>query len=633
MKHVLIFFALLWCYQASTTAQNSVLVNFGSQGCYNSIAPAFSLINNPLSGSPSTLASCSMSPQLPNFFSVFVAYNPKNNKVYIADVRTLTETKIWLLDMGIPQGIACPPSIPVEPTYSYSYVSNNFEFDNNGDLWSFSNYNEQTGVCNMDKFDVNTGAVINTRLVQFPVDNFPTSITSGDLTILPNGRMFATLGSQPSRLYEINNYGSTSGNATATYLQTLPQDCYGIAYLNGQLEITGINFFSGLCYYFDYAIATNTLGDLKLFQVGEAPIDNTSLTPSIGSTKQLVNAVKVDGNTADLTYEIYVRNIGNVIINDINLADDLGIAFGAANVSNISTSFVPGSNELGLTLNPAFNGTTNTNILNGGQSLPNQTSAVNNYSFKVLVQCRVTNLNGTTTYLNSAVGSGSIGNNSNGSLIAISDSSNNGTAAVVDPNNNGNAGEVGENIPTPFNFGTLPVRFINVNASLVNERTAAIKWTVATPTVNAASFIIEFSTNGSRWTALHEIPIVSSTRGAYEYQHQLIPQGNLYYRIKQVDNDGTYTYSRIMLLQSAKGRAAFVVYPNPVNNAIQVAAPSGITGKIMMELFDGIGRKIFSKEMQGSNDEIRTSAFAEGTYYLKISATDYVQTQKISVVH
>jgi len=56
---------------------------------------------------------------------------------------------------------------------------------------------------------------------------------------LPNGRMFATLGSNPSRLYEISNYSSTTTNASASYLTTLPQNCFGIAYLNGQLEITG----------------------------------------------------------------------------------------------------------------------------------------------------------------------------------------------------------------------------------------------------------------------------------------------------------------------------------------------------------------------------------------------------------
>ena len=256
---------------------------------------------------------------MPDIFAVFIAYNPKNNKIYVADIRSGINTKIWVLDVGLPANISCPPVIDSMPDYAYSYVSNNFEFDNNGDLWSFSNYNDTTGQCNMDKFDVNTGTVINTRLVQFPAGNFPTAISSGDFTILPNGRMFATLGSFPSRLYEITNYSSTTTNATATFLDTLPQSCFGIAYLNGQLEITGTDF-SGNCYYYKYNITTNVLDSAKSFQDGQLPIDNTSITPSLGVTKQLLNAVKINDNTADLTYEIYVKNLGNVALNNINVS-------------------------------------------------------------------------------------------------------------------------------------------------------------------------------------------------------------------------------------------------------------------------------------------------------------------------
>lgn len=625
--HLVLFTCLV---NSHTLAQNSLLVNFGSSNCYNVDAPVFSLIKNPLSLSPSLLTNCDLAAQLPDFFNVFIAYNPKNNKIYVADIRSGTETKIWVLDMGLPSNIACPV-IPLSPTYSYSYISNNFEFDNNGDLWSFSNYDVTTGQCNMDKFDVNSGQVINTRVLQFPAGNFPTSINSGDLTILPNGRMFATLGSSPSRLYEINNYSSTTTNASATYLQTMPNNCYGIAYLNGQLEVTGIDF-SGTCYYFDYTISTNTLGIQKPFQIGQGPIDNSSLTPSVGVTKQLINATKVNSNTANLSYEIYVKNIGNVIINDINITEDLGAVFGAANVSNVRISFVAGANNGGLTLNPSYNGTTITNLLNTGQNLPNQTLSNTDYYFKVLVKCRVTNLNPATIYLNSAIGTGTIGNSGNGSLINVADSSNNGTEAATDPNNNGNAGEVDENVPTPFNFSTLPVRFVNVAATLNNKTSATIKWVVATPTINAEKFEVEYSTDGNSWIPLAEIKIMNSNQANFQFTHQQIPQGNLYYRIKQTDNDGSYVYSRIVLLRN-KATGNYVIFPNPANNYIQVSAPYYSNGKTGIELLDATGRKIISKQMLSSTEEINTALLPDGTYFLKLVHNEEVKMHKVLVVH
>ena len=625
--YLLLFTCLVHCH---TFAQNSLLVNFGSSNCYNTDAPVFSIIKNPLSLSPSLLANCDLAAQLPDFYNVFIAYNPKNNKIYVADIRSGTETKIWVMDMGLPSNIACPV-IPLSPTYSYSYISNNFEFDNNGDLWSFSNYDVTTGQCNMDKFDVNSGQVINTRVLQFPAGNFPTSINSGDLTILPNGRMFATLGSFPSRLYEINNYSSTTTNASAAFLQTMPKNCYGIAYLNGQLEVTGIDF-SGTCYYFDYTISTNTLGIEKPFQISQGPIDNSSLTPSVGVTKQLVNASKVNSNTANLSYEIYVKNIGNVIINDINITEDLGAVFGAANVSNVRISFVAGANNGGFTLNPSFNGTTITSLLNAGQNLPNQTLSNTDYYFKVLVKCRVTNLNAATIYLNSAIGTGNIGNSGNGSLINVTDSSNNGTEGVTDPNNNGNAGEVGENVPTPFNFSTLPVRFVNVAATLNNKSSATVKWVVATPTINAEKFEVEYSADGNSWIPLTEVKITHSNQANYQFTHLQIPPGNLYYRIKQTDNDGSYVYSRIVLLRN-KTTDHYVIFPNPANNYIQVSVSYYPVGKTDIELYDATGRKILSKQMLASTEEINTALLPDGTYLLKLVHNEEVKMQKVMVVH
>jgi hypothetical protein len=613
-----------------SVAQNSILVNFGSTACTGSGEPAFSFINNPLSDSPSLLDTCSLVNQLPSIFGVFIAYNPKDNKIYVADIHTFTETKIWVLDMGLPANITCPPIISATPDHSYSYVSNNFEFDNNGDLWSFSNYNDTIGQCNIDKFDVNTGNVINTRVVQFPIDNFPTSITSGDLTILPNGRMFATLGSFPSRLYEITNYRGTA-NAKATYLTTLSQSCFGIAYLNGQLEITGSDF-NGNCYYYKYNISSGILDSAKNFQVGHLPIDNTSITPSLGVTKLLLNTAKVSSNTGDFTYEIYVRNLGNVALNNINVSDNLAKVFGAENISNINVTFVPGQNVAGLVLNPSYNGNTDTSLLIAGQNLANQTSVNTDYFFKLRLSFRVTNL-GSSTYLNSAIGSATIGSTGTTSFINISDSSNNGPQSAVDPNNNGNAGELGENVPTPFNLSTLPVKFVSINVTLVNKTSAMLKWVVATPTTKSDKFQIEYSADGRRWNSIGMMDISNANQNSYQFLHNNIPAGNLYYRIKEIDIDGAYVYSNIVLLHNKSNFTSFVIFPNPANNYISISSPYNVNGQTQLTLYDAVGKKLTSLLMTGATAEINTTHLPDGAYLLKIATNGDITTHKVLVMH
>ena len=630
---LLLFVFLFTSFNFNTTcsAQNSILINFGSNACDGTGGPAFSFINTPLGASPLVLTTCSLSNQLPDIFAVFIAYNPKNNKTYVADIRSFVNTKIWVLDMGLPANITCPAIINTTPDYAYSYVSNNFEFDNNGDLWSFSNYDVSTGVCNMDKFDVTNGTVINTRPVQFPAGNFPTSITSGDLTILPNGRMFATLGSAPSRLYEITNYSSTTTNATAIFLTALPQNCYGIAYLNGQLEITGSDF-SGNCYYFDYNISTNILGAVKTFQAGQLPIDNTSITPSLGATMQLLNATKINQNTADLTYEIYVKSLGNVALNDINVSDDLATVFGAGNISNVNVAFVSGANAAGLALNPAFNGSNNTALLAANQNLINQTSSNTDYFFKLRLGVRVTNLL-PKQYLTSAIASAAIGNQNNLSLVNVSDSSNNGPETVVDPNNNGNAGEPGENVPTPFDFATLPVKFISVSASFIDKNTSKVNWVVATPTINTDKFVVEYSTDARKWNSAGVINIVNANQGSYQFVHSNILVGDLYYRIKETDIDGAYVYSNIVLLRNKRTADNFVIFPNPASSYISISAPNNIAGKTELILYDALGKKLISKSMVGTADEMNTSSLPNGIYILKIINDGNSTIQKVLIMH
>lgn len=634
----LLLAAFIFTITNTAFAQQSLLVNFGSNSCVpgSSNNPGFSIIKNPLTASPEVLNDCNLTTQLGNFFAVFVAYNPKNNKIYIADVKTFAGTKIWVLDIGLPVSIGCPVTIPAEPTYSYSYVSNNFEFDNNGDLWSLSNYDINTGTCNLDKFDVNTGVVINTRVLQFPTGNFPTNVTSGDITILPNGRMFVMLGNTPSQLYEVTNYVGASG-ATATYLASLPKDCFGMAFLNGKLEMAGQDFGSS-CYYFDYDISSGVLGAEKVFQNGLSPIDDASFTPAIGCGKSLMNSAGVNSNTADLTYHIYVENLGNVILNNINIKEDLASTFGAGNVSNVSASFVPGYNAPNLTINPAYNGTTVTSMLNPGQNLPNNTSTNSDYRFKVQIKCRVTNLISGFKYRNYGIATGNIGSgNGPGQQVDVSDTSVNCGAYrdIVDPNNNGSPGDPGENNGTPYTFnGPLPVRFIGINATLKTKTVADLKWTIATPTINAASFEVQYSLDGITWQSAGELQITNANQSSYVFSHNNIPAApKLFYRVKQTDKDGEFIYSRVVLLSNKADGNNFTVFPNPASGYISVSIAYDRNTATRIEMFDAVGRKLYSSNVTSSTSEINSAKFPDGTYLLRLHKGSEQSVQKVIIKH
>jgi hypothetical protein len=611
-------------------AQNSILANFGSGTCSNSNAPTFSLIANPLSA-PSILSNCDLLPIMPNFYNVYVAYNPKDNNFYVADIRTGT-TKIWIINEGLPGSITCP-TLSATPTYTYTngFVPNNFEFDANGDVWSLRSYNVSIGQCIMDKFDEATGIVLFTKTLQFPTGNFPSDIGNGDITILPNGRMFATLGASPSQLYEIVNYTSGASNATATYLQTMPFPCYGIAYINGQLEITGTDIATS-CYYYDYDIASNTLGAKTTFQNGQSPIDNTSVTASIGSSKRLLNQTLINGNTADLTYEIHAKNIGNVALSLANIIDDLGAIYGAANVSNVTTSFAVGGNPAGLVLNAAYDGTSVTSLLNAGQILPNQTLVTTNNFVTILVKCRVSNLNTTSTYYNTAIAKGTIGSGAN--QINVADSSNNGATISVDPNNDGNAGSNGENVKTPFNFAILlPVKFVSAQAIYISGNMVKLHWTIATPTTKNSIFEIEKSLDGIQWNNIGILPLVNETQAQYVFADNAFTNAKAFYRIKEIDVDGKFVYSTILFVKKNTTNDKISIFPSPANNLVNIVTNATIINNMQVTITDLQGRKLNTQNLTNPISQINTSNLNSGIYLFTINNETEKIVYRISIIH
>ena len=278
-------------------------------------------------------------------------------------------------------------------------------------------------------------------------------------------------------------------------------------------------------------------------------------------------------------------------------------------------------------------GTNVTSLLNTGQNLPNKVLANRDYFFKLQVSCRVTNLNNTTTYLNSAIAKADIGSSNVLSTVAVSDSSNNGDTTVVDPNKNGNAADAGENVPTPFNFSVLPVKFINASATLLNQHTALIKWQVATPMENAQKFEVEFSTDGRTWKELGTLPITDLNKANWQFTHNNIPTGYLYYRIKQTDKDGRLSYSRIVLLDNKNGNTGYTIYPNPANGFIAISAGYGGNKKAVIQLYDAAGRLLQSHSMLSSSEEINTAQYPDGTYLVRIADENKIEVHKIIIKH
>lgn len=170
---------------------------------------------------------------------------------------------------------------------------------------------------------------------------------------------------------------------------------------------------------------------------------------------------------------------------------------------------------------------------------------------------------------------------------------------------------------------TLPVDFVSFNGRLQQDNSVRLDW-VAYPDINHNYFEVERSSNNASYAKISD-----RITGPYPPYTHIDPSpkaGNNYYRIKQVDHDGTVTYSRTVNVVYNPPARITVTYSNPVNDALTLHFASPVSDKVKIQLTDLQGRIVLN-ETRMINDGISTATFnANGwtpqIYSLKIISSD-----------
>ena len=606
----------------SPQSLKSILISHGESSCGNR-SPEQQLFTNALSTNPALLQTCN--PGLP-FFQGSIAYNPKYRKVFFADYN-VAPVLIYMLDYNFSGTMSCPAS--VSPLFTYNNGIVYFCFDEDGNNLSLSNYNGTTSQGTVKRIDFSTGIDIpgTDKPIDFPPGNAPGAFGDGDIVNLPNGRVFAALGKNPSRLYELVNLDGP-GNASAIYLSTLPRNCFGIAYVDGNLVMAG--FDRSGCYYYSWDINSNSLGAETLFPLGKSTIDMTHLNLGTGVAQELIGEIRVNANTADIIYKVYLKNKGNCDLVNVQLQSRLTDVFGAGNVSNVQATF--SENPAGLTLNPAFDGITDINLLSPGQILPNFPAEQD--SLSIIVTLRATNLVINRLYLSSVIATGQLSAVAN--VLSVIDSSNNGNAAKTDIDRNGVSDDAGEGIPTPYMFNVaLASNEWQFDGSL-QKNMASLQWRSTGQAPAVRSFELQRSTDGIQFTSIAYRAPQPRNEDLYTESDDVtnLHAANVYYRLKIVNSNGFYTYSHIVTIHLKEANNNQVMFPNPFTDYISLKVNSIQKAKLRITIYDGSGRALKKQlnELHPGNNIIIVSGLqflSKGTYILKTESGTQILQYKL----
>jgi hypothetical protein len=164
-----------------------------------------------------------------------------------------------------------------------------------------------------------------------------------------------------------------------------------------------------------------------------------------------------------------------------------------------------------------------------------------------------------------------------------------------------------------------------------------LSWTT-TMEQNTAYFEVQRSAaGGSGFEDLARVAAPGNSQQTIQYQYTDTLSGPSHpayaYRLKMVDADGSFTYSRIVTLQAVVGSLTIRVQPNPFvqPSALIVSAPAA--GDALVTITDMSGRKLVEKDVllqQGDNtlDPSMVSMLSRGVYLMSVTMQTQQQTVK-----
>ncbi|WP_143828728.1 T9SS type A sorting domain-containing protein [Dyadobacter fermentans] len=159
------------------------------------------------------------------------------------------------------------------------------------------------------------------------------------------------------------------------------------------------------------------------------------------------------------------------------------------------------------------------------------------------------------------------------------------------------------NLNTFAELSALPVRLISFEARLTASGHAELQWKTAEE-LNNLGFEIQKSTDAKKWELLAWVDGAknSNTAQSYRFVDETFNTTS-YYRLRQVDFDDSYTYSKIIsLIHEKESLDRFVVYPNPSRqNKISLVLPEK-TQRVF--LYDQLGNKLVHIESPASETSI-----------------------------
>ena len=161
----------------------------------------------------------------------------------------------------------------------------------------------------------------------------------------------------------------------------------------------------------------------------------------------------------------------------------------------------------------------------------------------------------------------------------------------------------------------VPVELASFSAQLV-QKDIVLNWTTASE-LNNQGFEIEQSFDNNNFDRIGFVPGFGSTTEAKSYSFRIsdAPSGIQYYRLKQIDFDGTFTHYNPVEIDGPVVREFTLSqnHPNPFNPSTNISFSLPVESDVRITLFNMLGQQVA---------QILNSDFQAGSHKIEFNAKD-----------
>jgi len=171
----------------------------------------------------------------------------------------------------------------------------------------------------------------------------------------------------------------------------------------------------------------------------------------------------------------------------------------------------------------------------------------------------------------------------------------------------------------------LPIKLLSFGANYsVQTNSVILNWSTATE-VNNKLFTVEKTSDGVSFEEVTTLPGADNSDQPLNYTatDETPSAGTTYYRLKQTDYDGNYTYSDLAPVTIAADYK-ITLAPNPVGNMATLHYTANNTAPLNVRIYDMAGQVVneysFNSIQEGENMlSVNTSLLAQGTYIMQLN--------------